>query len=122
MELQYRLLPLTARFASPDLSRLAIQQSNDVLICDVKTCGNQSNLPVTTLIGWTPDGTALLQQGPPGLANIWITRVGDGTMHQVTRFDDATASSIRWSADGHRVAVTRQQSLSDFDWFGLFPR
>jgi predicted Ser/Thr protein kinase len=121
----YQLTPMvsaTVPFVSPDLKRVAIQQSDDVLMCDVPSCGNQATLPVTSLLGWTHDGTGLVHTGPPGASNIWVTRVADGTLHQITKFGDEAATSIAWSADGHRVAVTRQRTLSDFDWFGLFGR
>jgi serine/threonine protein kinase len=121
----YQLTPMVSAavpFVSPDLKRVAIQQSDDVMMCDIPTCGNQATLPVTSLLGWTHDGTGLVHTGPPGASNIWVTRIADGTLHQITKFGDEVATSIAWSADGHRVAVTRQRTLSDFDWFGLFGR
>ncbi len=121
----YQLTPMVSAavpFVSPDLKRVAIQQSDDVLMCDIPSCGNQATLPVTSLLGWTHDGTGLVHTGPPGASNIWITRIADGTLHQITKFGDEVVTSIAWSADGHRVAVTRQRTLSDFDWFGLFGR
>jgi predicted Ser/Thr protein kinase len=121
----YQLSPMLASgepMLSPDLTRVAIQQSDDVLVCDIQTCGNQATLPVTSLLGWTSDGSALVHKGPPGASNIWTTRVTDGTMHQVTKFEGEMATSVVWSADGHRVAVSRQRTFGDFDWFGLVKR
>ena len=121
----YQLTPTVASsipMVSPDLKRIAIEQGDVVLMCDLPTCGNQDTLPVTSLLGWTPDCLGLVHQGPPGTSNIWVTRIADGTLHQITKFGDETVTSIAWSADGHRVAVTRQRTLSDFDWFGLFGR
>ena len=121
----YQLTPMVSGvvpFVSPDVKRVAIQQSDDVLTCDIPSCENQATLPVTSLLGWTHDGTGLVHKGPPGASNIWVTRIADGTLHQITKFADQVVTSIAWSADGHRVAVTRQRTLSDFDWFGLFGR
>ena len=121
----YQLMPIVAQsipLVSPDLRRIAIQRGDDVLMCDLPGCGNQDTLPVTSLLGWTPDGLGLVHKGPPGTSNIWVTRIADGTLHQITKFGDETVTSIAWSADGHRVAVTRQRTLTDFDWFGLFGR
>lgn len=121
----YQLSPMVAAappFVSPDLKRMAIQQADDVLLCDIPACGNQETLPVTSLMGWTPDASALVHQGTPGVSNIWVTKVADGTLQQVTRFGDETATSIAWSSDGHRVAVSRQRGFWDLDWFGLFGR
>ena len=81
-------------------------------MCDIPSCGNQATLPVTSLLGWTHDGTGLVHTGPPRASNIWITRIADGTLHQITKFGDEVVTSIAWSADGHRVAVTRQRTLA----------
>jgi predicted Ser/Thr protein kinase len=121
----YQLTPTVAAstpLVSPDLRRIAIQQGDEVLMCDLPGCGNQDTLPVTSLLGWTPDCLGLVHRGPPGTSNIWVTRIADGTLHQITKFGDGTVTGITWSADGHRVAVTRQRTLGDFDWFGLFGR
>jgi predicted Ser/Thr protein kinase len=121
----YQLTPAVAQsipLVSPDLKRIAIQQRDDVMMCDLPGCTNQDTLPVTSLLGWTPDCLGLVHKGPPGTSNIWVARIADGTLHQITKFGDETVTSIAWSADGHRVAVTRQRTLSDFDWFGLFGR
>ena len=89
----YQLTPMVASSAplvSPDLKRVAIQQGDDVLTCDLPGCGNQDTLPVTSLLGWTPDGLGLVHKGPPGTSNIWVTRIADGTLHQITKFGDET--------------------------------
>ncbi len=121
----YRLSPIVASGiprVSPDLSRVAIQQSHDVLICDLPGCGNQETLPIDSLLGWTPDGTSLVHLGAPGIANIWLTNIEDGSVRQLTRFTDETTTSVAWSGNGRRIAVTRQPTLADVEWFGLFRR
>jgi dipeptidyl aminopeptidase/acylaminoacyl peptidase len=108
----YQLTPTVAQsipLVSPDLKRIAIQQGDEVLMCDLPGCGNQDTLPVTSLLGWTPDCLGLVHKGPPSTSNIWVTRIADGTLHQITKFGDETVTSIGWSADGHRVAVTASE-------------
>jgi serine/threonine protein kinase len=98
---------------SPDGERLAIPRADGVMVCEVPACANPVVWPVATLLGWTPDGTALAHTGAPGSANIWVTRVDNGAMRQITRFSDRTVTSVAWSPNGQRVAVTRQRTLAD---------
>jgi WD40 repeat protein len=112
----YPLSPVVlteAPVLSPDATRMAIPRADGVLVCDVPDCSNQVVLPITTLVGWTPDGSSLTHTGAPGGANIWATRIADGSMRQVTRFNSQVVTSIAWSADGRRIAVTRQRTLAD---------
>ena len=104
---------------SPNVKRLAIPHQNRVLICDAPACTNQTWTAVTSLIGWTPDSTGLTHTGAPGSSNIWVTRLRDGAMHQVTRFGDQSVTSISWSPNGQRVTVTRQHTITDMAWFNL---
>jgi serine/threonine protein kinase len=105
---------------SPDLTRMAIQQTSGVMVCELPACSNPMTLPVTTLIGWTPDSTGLTYQGTPGQSNVWIARVADGKEEQVTRFDQEVVTSVAWSPDGRRLAVTRHRTLGDVEWLKLW--
>jgi predicted Ser/Thr protein kinase len=107
----------TAPIPSPNLKRLAIAYPKGVLVCDAPACANQSWVPVSSLIGWTPDGEGLTHTGAPGSSNIWVARIRDGSVRQVTRFGDQSVTSISWSPNGRRVAVTRQHILTDLAWF-----
>ena len=60
---------------------------------------------------------ALTHTGAPASANIWVTRILDGSIHQVTRFTDQMVTSISWSPNGQRLAVTRQRTLGDLALF-----
>jgi len=102
---------------SPDLKRMAIEHANGVLVCEIAGCTQQQWLPVTSLVGWTPDGTGLTHTGAPASSNIWVTRIASGIVTQITRFGDQMVTSISWSPNGHRLAVTRQRSLTDLAWF-----
>ena len=82
-------------------------------------CAEQTWVAVTSLIGWTPDGLGLTHTGEPGSANIWVTRIRDGAVRQVTRFADQVVTSISWSPNGRRVTVTRQHTLTDLAWFNI---
>ena len=108
-----------APIVSPDLKRMAIAYPNGVLVCDAPTCTNQSRLGVSSLIGWTPDNEGLTHTGDPGSSNIWVTRIQDGAVRQITRFDDQLVTSISWSPNGRRLTVTRQHILTDLAWFTI---
>ena len=114
------MVTAAAPLVSPNHELQAIPQRDDVLVCDMPGCSHRSYLPVTRLVSWTPDSAALAHQGPPGRSNIWMTKIEDGSVHQITRFIGERATSIAWSADGHRVAATRRRSLTDVDWLNLF--
>jgi serine/threonine protein kinase len=115
--------PLSSYFSavpaivSPDLRRMAIEQANGVLVCDIAGCTGQRLVPVTSVVGWTPDSTGLTHTGAPASSNIWVTRIATGTETQITRFTEQVVTSISWSPNGHRLAVTRQRSLTDLAWF-----
>ena len=109
----------SAPVVSPDFKRLAIAHEQGVLVCDAPACSNQSWVPVTSLIGWTPGGHGLTHTGAPGSSNIWVTELRSGAVRQVTRFADQAVTSISWSPNGRRVTVTRQHTLTDFAWFSI---
>ena len=108
---------VSAPLLSPDLTRMAIQEPAGVRVCDMPACGNAVMLPILALVGWTPDSQALTHTGAPASANIWVTHIGTGAMHQVTRFTDQMVTSISWSPNGQRIAVTRQRTLADLVLF-----
>jgi predicted Ser/Thr protein kinase len=107
----------TAPIIAPQLTRMAIQEPGGVRVCDMPSCTNAVILPIVSLVGWTPDGRALTHTGAPASANIWITHIADGSIHQVTRFTDQMVTSISWSPNGQRIAVTRQRTLGDLALF-----
>jgi predicted Ser/Thr protein kinase len=107
----------TAPLLSPQLTRLAIQEPGGVRVCDMPACTNAVILPIVSLVGWTPDGRALTHTGAPASSNIWITSIHDGSIRQVTRFTDQMVTSISWSPNGQRIAVTRQRTLADLVLF-----
>ncbi len=102
---------------APHIGRMAIQERLGVRVCDMPACTNAALLPIVSLVGWTPDGRALAHTGAPASANIWITRLADGAMQQITRFTDQMVTSISWSPNGQRIAVTRQRTLADLVLF-----
>ena len=109
----------SAPIVSPNLKRMAIAYPKGVLVCDAPACVEQSWVAVGSVIGWTPDGEGLTHTGAPGSANIWVTRIRDGAVRQVTRFADQAVTSISWSPNGRRVTVTRQHILTDLAWFTI---
>jgi predicted Ser/Thr protein kinase len=107
----------SAPIVSPNLKRMAIAYPKGVLVCDAPACAEQSWVSVSSLVGWTPDGEGLTHAGEPGSSNIWATRIRDGAIRQITRFEDQVVTSISWSPNGRRMTVTRQQILTDLAWF-----
>jgi predicted Ser/Thr protein kinase len=107
----------TAPIVSPNLKRMAVAFPKGVLVCDAPACADQSLVAVSSLIGWTPDGEGLTHTGDPGSSNVWVTRIRDGAVRQITRFDDQAITSISWSPNGRRLTVTRQHILTDMAWF-----
>jgi len=107
----------SAPIVSPNLKRMAIAYPARVLVCDAPACTEQSWVAVSSLVGWTPDGEGLTHTGDPGSSNIWVTRIRDGAVRQITRFGDQAITSISWSPNGRRVTVTRQHILTDLAWF-----
>ena len=105
---------------SPDLTHMAVPEASGVLVCELPACSKPMTLPVTTLLGWTPDSTGLTYQGMPGQSNIWIARIADGKEEQVTRFDTEVVTSVAWSQDRRRVAVTRHRTLGDVEWLKIW--
>jgi predicted Ser/Thr protein kinase len=106
-----------APIVSPSLKRMAIAYPKGVLVCDAPACAEQSWVAVSSLVGWTPDGEGLTHTGDPGSSNIWVTRIRDGAVRQITRFDDQAVTSVSWSPNGRRLTVTRQHILTDLAWF-----
>ena len=107
----------SAPIVSPNLKRMAIAYPRRVLVCDAPACAQQAWVAVSSLVGWTPDGEGLTHTGDPGSSNIWVTRIRDGAVRQITRFDDQAITSISWSPNGRRLTVTRQHILTDLAWF-----
>lgn len=107
----------SAPIVSPNLKRIAVAHPKGVLVCDAPACSEQSWVSVSSLVGWTPDGEGLTHTGEPGSSNIWATRIRDGVVRQITRFDDQAITSISWSPNGRRLTVTRQHILTDLAWF-----
>jgi WD40 repeat protein len=93
----------SAPIVSPNLKRMAIAYPQGVLICDAPLCAAQTWVKVTSLVGWTPDSEGLTHTGEPGSSNIWETRIKDGALRQITRFEDQSVTSISWSPNGHRL-------------------
>ena len=109
----------SAPIVSPNLKRMAIAFPKGVLVCDAPACAEQSWVSVSSLVGWTPDGLGLTHTGEPGSSNIWVTRIRDGAVRQITRFADQAVTSISWSPNGRRLTVTRQHILTDLAWFSV---
>jgi len=107
----------SAPIVSPNLKRMAIAYPQGVLVCDAPHCAEQSWVKVSSVVGWTPDSEGLTHTGDPGSSNIWATRIRDGALRQITRFEDQAVTSISWSPNGRRVTVTRQHILTDLAWF-----
>jgi Tol biopolymer transport system component len=107
----------SAPIVSPNLKRMAVAFPKGVLVCGAPVCADQSWVAVSSLVGWTPDGEGLTHTGDPGSSNIWVTRIRDGAVRQITRFDDQAITSISWSPNGRRLTVTRQHILTDLAWF-----
>jgi len=72
------------------------------------------------MLRWTADGQALtyaLQRG--ATVNLWRQAVSGGQPTQITHFPDQVIA-YAWSADGKRLAVTRESSSRDVVLFRNF--
>jgi hypothetical protein len=102
-------------FISPNGRALAFEHQGQTIVCDLPRCTGERRLAVGGLRGWTPDGRHLAYIGPPRGANIWVTPIAGGAPRQVTWFTNRAVSSVAWSADGSRLAVTRVPTIGDLE-------
>jgi hypothetical protein len=75
-------------------------------------CTNERFLSINTPRAWTPDGRGRAFIKPPG-TNVWIAPIDGGPPQQLTHFDERIVTSLAFSPDGKRLALTRMVSLSD---------
>jgi Tol biopolymer transport system component len=63
---------------------------------------------------------AIAYVGAPRQANVWAMPVDGSAPRQMTWFTERAVSSVAWSPDGKRLAVTRVMTLSDLDLLTRF--
>ncbi|MCH6257192.1 DPP IV N-terminal domain-containing protein [Puniceicoccaceae bacterium K14] len=99
---------------SEDSTKIAYvteNESQDVWIASVED-GGEAPLPLANGARdeqqpkWSPDGTyvSFLSERGPSNANLWICRLSDGEVTQVTH--DRTCYDHTWSPDGKSIAIT----------------
>ncbi|GJM43255.1 MAG: hypothetical protein DHS20C21_00970 [Gemmatimonadota bacterium] len=74
------------------------------------------DLPVTDLVVWTPDGTALLyDQKLAGVDNVWRAPIDGSEPEQLTHFDEEGTDLQAWvmSPDGTALAVSVGRTTED---------
>jgi hypothetical protein len=98
---------------SPDGRSVAFETDAGVIVCELPDCTTDLLIPIGSPRAWAPDGRSLAYVGPPDGANVWIAPLDGGPRRQVTHFHDRTVTSVSWSPDGRRLAVTREMALSD---------
>jgi Tol biopolymer transport system component len=81
---------------------------------------NARHFPIRNVKAWTPDGQGLAYVGQPRSANVWIAPIDGTTSRQITWFSGRAISSVAWSSDGRRLAVTRVMTLADLELLAAF--
>jgi Tol biopolymer transport system component len=112
--------PGSRPIVSPDGRLVAFERHGAVIVCRLPDCPEETRLPIRSARAWTPDSQGLAYTGPPDGANVWVMPVAGGPGRQVTHFGDRAITSLAWSPDGRRLAVTRARSLTDLPF--LTPR
>jgi serine/threonine protein kinase len=108
---------------SPDGASMAFtaqsaDQRPSIVVCSLPGCGSPRPIGSAAFDGalaWTPDGRGVAYASD---GNVWVTPLGGGAPRQLTRFTDRRSiSSIAWSRDGKRLAVTRSTATNDIVLF-----
>jgi TolB protein len=80
-------------------------------------------LPVTGVVRWSPNGSALdYVDVQNGASNIWRQSLGGGPAQQLTHFGEDNIIYFAWSRDGTKLAYVRGRAESDVVLFNRAAR